>query len=256
MSNSLSLSLSSSSSSSLHSIVFCLLHHHRTQCSWCLQCCTLEIWWWHCILSDVQVCRQCWHSHPAIFLPVQPHRFVLQPDWHLHPQVRPFPLLPGSFVSHSICSKPSSILHPCWAMGSRCVMLQSAWLHMWMIQHDLFQWRPRCYNFILVLYQIVSLMLFSCAVSLFHCEGLLRFWWIIPGNCFWRIDWICWSAWGIYWNIMRCLECWSVWNNWSSYPRAFSSSFVQCFLYLYLVCLCFYVTNWRVNLECWRAWRL
>ena len=67
-----------------------------------------------------------------------------------------------------------------------------------------------------------------------------------------------WSAvaWGIYWNIMRCLECWSVWNNWSSYPRAFSSSFVQCFLYLYLVCLCFYVTNWRVNLECWRAWRL
>lgn len=60
----------------------------------------------------------------------------------LHPQVRPFPLLPGSFVSHSICSKPSSILHPCWAMGSRCVMLQSAWLHMWMIQHDLFQWRP------------------------------------------------------------------------------------------------------------------
>ena len=179
MSNSLSLSLSSSSSSSLHSIVFCLLHHHRTQCSWCLQCCTLEIWWWHCIFSDVQVCRQCWHSHPAIFLPVQPHRFVLQPDWHLHPQVRPFPLLPGSFVSHSICSKPSSILHPCWAMGSRCVMLQSAWLHMWMIQHDLFQWRPRCYNFILVLYQIVSLMLFSCAVSLFHCEGLLRFWWIL-----------------------------------------------------------------------------
>ena len=89
-----------------------------------------------------QVCRQCWHSHPAIFLPVQPHRFVLQPDWHWHPQVRPFPLLPGSFVSHSICSKPSSILHPCWAMGSRCVMLQSAWLHMWMIQHDLFQWRP------------------------------------------------------------------------------------------------------------------